>query len=934
MPEFPSFDAFYRAANEGRKPFPWQSRLAARVSDRGWPELIGIPTGMGKTACIDIAVWELARQGATGSPADRSAPTRVWYVVNRRLLVDLAERRALALRELLAAPHTAAAGGEAVIRTVADALRAVRAIPTAHVLHVSRLRGGADLGQRPLDPSHPALILATVPMFASRLLFRGYGSSTGIRPVDAGLAGMDSLVLLDEAHLAGRLSALVGVAARCDLGDPSGLLPEGRRHCRLVALTATGEKTAERFDLDDEDRRCPEIQRRLSATKPVEPVETTIAKLADVLAHHALARVQGRPGSACIIFCNTATCARKVWNELGGRGSTSAHVQLVTGRMREREARRARDELLDPVSGAPAGRDPSIPRARSLVVVATQTLEVGADLDFDFLVSEVADVRAVTQRFGRLNRLGLRPHAGAVLCRAADAKPGQLYGEEPERVWARLSALTGRIDLTPGSIGDLLGPPSPIPTDAGELLPDHLWELAKTSFPEPDEPPVELFFEGREFDADVSIVWRSCLPAAEAVKVLPIVRQSEAVDVPLSEVRSVLNEGEVWRLAEDRATAEKASLDQLRPGDVVILSVDDGLYDEDGWNAHSSARVLDVSLGDRGMLWLDAESIKKLLGADPPEAVLEAVTALNAEEPPDAQTERELVAQLLAALAEATPHPWMEPDEWREAYLERFRDGDTRLVRDQAGFPPFLLAPRRASDPVEVRAESLEELSFGTNVCSLADHQEKVSKLAGAIARRVGLPPTIVAAIEWAAAHHDLGKQEPRFRRWLDPECRGQEPLAKSSYPPDQRERFRIRAEWPRGGRHELLSVRLLAEHLTNGVGPVPEVALALHLVASHHGHGRPSISVVPDARPPSIEAELADSRVVVSGDVSIPDWEQPRRFRSQCERHGVWGLALIEAVLRQADQIASGPEPRPDRPASGRADGAERDDGEPVLVA
>ena len=53
----PDFAAFYRAIN-GRDPFPWQTRLADQVAaNEVWPAQVGVPTGLGKTACLDIAVW-------------------------------------------------------------------------------------------------------------------------------------------------------------------------------------------------------------------------------------------------------------------------------------------------------------------------------------------------------------------------------------------------------------------------------------------------------------------------------------------------------------------------------------------------------------------------------------------------------------------------------------------------------------------------------------------------------------------------------------------------------------------------------------------------------------------------------------------------------------------------------------------------------------
>ena len=100
----PTFDRFYRAVN-GREPFPWQARLAREVAEREtWRRHVGVPTGLGKTACLDVAVWWLASQ-ADRSPAERTAPTRIWWVVNRRLLVDSTNLHAEAIGRKLEDPE-------------------------------------------------------------------------------------------------------------------------------------------------------------------------------------------------------------------------------------------------------------------------------------------------------------------------------------------------------------------------------------------------------------------------------------------------------------------------------------------------------------------------------------------------------------------------------------------------------------------------------------------------------------------------------------------------------------------------------------------------------------------------------------------------------------------------------------------------------------
>ena len=127
----PGFARFYRAINKERDPFPWQARLAAQIADtEEWPVEVGVPTGLGKTACLDIAVWWLASQ-ADRAPARRTAPTRIWWVVNRRLLVDSTSEHAEAIGKALRDPSTQGlVGGSAeVVATVADRLRSLSADP-------------------------------------------------------------------------------------------------------------------------------------------------------------------------------------------------------------------------------------------------------------------------------------------------------------------------------------------------------------------------------------------------------------------------------------------------------------------------------------------------------------------------------------------------------------------------------------------------------------------------------------------------------------------------------------------------------------------------------------------------------------------------------------------------------------------------------------
>ena len=150
----------------GVVPFRWQRRLYQQFLDGELPAAIDLPTGLGKTAVM--AVWYLALKA--GAPL----PRRLAYVVDRRAVVDQAT-------------------------TIADAIKQAA---DDSALQVSTLRGQhVDNRDWQNDPASPAIIVGTVDMIGSRLLFSGYGVSPKMRPYHAGLLGTDTLVVLDEAHL-------------------------------------------------------------------------------------------------------------------------------------------------------------------------------------------------------------------------------------------------------------------------------------------------------------------------------------------------------------------------------------------------------------------------------------------------------------------------------------------------------------------------------------------------------------------------------------------------------------------------------------------------------------------------------------------------------------------------------------------------------------
>ena len=977
LPEMPSFKDFYNAVNE-RSPFPWQARLARQVAEQGeWPPEIGVPTGLGKTACLDIAVWWLASQAYLPATA-RSAPTRIWWVVNRRLLVDEASKHAQRLKNLL---HDPSAGQRAplaqdVLARVAARLRSLTGSLGGGPLHIVPLRGGITL-RRPPNPAQPSVIVSTIPMYGSRLLFGGFGSSRSMRPIDAALAGTDSLVVVDEAHLARHLRDLIPRLQQCIPESARSLLPARRSAPQVVSLTATGDTPPEsRFELDGDDLENEIVYQRLHAAKPVKVDSEPRGDTAKALSDAAVKLLSGASSPAsCVIFCNTPSVARAVHGSIKStKLGAEADLMLVTGRARQHEAERLRDRLLLPVTGAPANGSANRERPRRqrhLVVVATQTLEVGADLDFEYLVTEQCGVRALTQRLGRLNRLGLHDHAQAVYVHRPPPKGSRsssardedadgdsatdgwpVYGTEPRLVLERLESqgFEDRVDLSPRVIAESLGEPSDHPGRAPEVLPDLLWEWVKTTTPPHGAAPVEPYFSGiAEPQRSASVMWRAYLPgidettsepplddqadvideavtSSERLRLWPRMSQDEIAEVPLRELRRALRDREIERVVRRRSGEsffETTLLRDLQPHDLVVLPINEGMYDEFGWAPDEHGRVVDVSI-QRSGLPLHRKALKRLLGRDlhSDEAAALNQTLDNLQGSPvgsdetDEQAARDGAESLLALLL-ASGDPPHGADAWHE-FLSRLTDtvsGGEGLVAPLTEVARIELAESPGDDQVDEDDEVSLCYSLPPAAMQLVAHGRAVGERVRNLATALGLPATLVDMASQAGHLHDIGKADARFQRSLRPgastlmEDPGYVPMAKSDMPRSRWSRARADAGWPRGGRHEELSVRLVKQWMAKGGEELDadNRDLLVHLIVSHHGNGRPLVVPVADAPAERLRWSFADGQQVsVSADLSVTDWDQPARFRRLNEQYGPWGVALLEALVRQADHEVS----------------------------
>jgi len=602
------FAEFFQALH-GYPPFPWQRRLAGDVLKGQWPKAMKLPTASGKTALIDVWVYALAAQ-ADLSAAERTTPRRMAFVVDRRVIVDEAYRRAEKIANRLAGANNG------VLKEVADALRRLAGTDTP--LQCFQLRGGMyrdDEWAR--TPTQPTLITSTVDQIGSRLLFRSYGFVSGFTyPIHAGLIAFDTLIALDEAHCSQPFYQTVSAVERyrrwAEISLPGPF--------RLVIMTATPPDAGHFFDLDKEDLNHPVLARRLNASKPtllLPPVgnakEDDKAQLRESLIKALIEQAEelAKKGLKAIgVIVNRVATAKAVHAALQAKGHKSL---LLIGRMRpfDRDLIQRSPDFEQLLADKSESRQLDAP----VFVVATQTLEVGANLDFDGLVSECASLDALRQRFGRLNRMGRDILAEGVIViradQASDSKDDPVYGAALAKTWEWLNKLPAvgkkpargkggkkpraskggkRVDLGIAALQphlDALDSKTrnallQDSLDAPVMLPAHIDAWAQTSPAPMPEPDVAIFLHGpRRGQPEVQLVWRADLPDLNkqnedlciATVALCPPTSVEALQVPLYLVKRWLRErrADEEQLADVESAQTVEDRDSDRHGRFVLI---------------------------------------------------------------------------------------------------------------------------------------------------------------------------------------------------------------------------------------------------------------------------------------------------------------------------------------------------------------------------
>ena len=479
------------------------------------------PTGLGKTLATLVG-WLWDRQ-----QRPEQTPRRLVYQLPLRTLTDqiAAECRAVIARLGLGVPVYLLRGGQ-IENDYVDALAA------------------------------EAVIVGTLDQVVSRQLMRGYCCSRWSWPRHFAALNTDARVVVDETQLQG---AAVRTAIRLQQlhQQHGGPLPRQLVLCSATLDPALLPAGTPRFGLGDGDYDHPVAQRKIGRPKPL-----TLAGRADPL---TLIQQQHQERSLTLAVLNQVKSAQELAAQLRASGIP---VLLLHSRFRRQE-RRGIEQQLKSFRG---------------VVVATQTVEAGIDLDARLLVTDLCPWASFVQRCGRVGRNNTYADAAVVVLEPAMEAPYTAAELEATR-----KRLAGMSDAAVRHLMAVEAPPQP---SQGQRLGSDDLRLLFDTHPVLQDIDIEPYVRVGEM-RDVSLLWRvspgeDMAPASE----------QELCQAPLQTVRQRFSQ--VWVPRGDGWIAIPSA--QLRVGDLAAVDCTAGGYDSQrGWDPLSHAAVAEVCLEADGL---------------------------------------------------------------------------------------------------------------------------------------------------------------------------------------------------------------------------------------------------------------------------------------------------------------------------------------------
>lgn len=517
-----TYSEFFKILTD-HTPYPWQEQFAQW--DGNQIAVVNLPTGTGKEFGATIP-W------LYGHARGENVPNRLIYTLPTRSLVDQVYNNVQAL----------------VKKSGLD-------------IDVYCLKGGKIEQGYEDHLTQPAILIGTQDQLLSRALNRGYTVSWTQRPKHAAAVNNDCRWILDETQLMG-----VGYSTAVKLHQLRQQLGVfGKAELVLMSATQNLEPLKKSsyclYQLNQEDYDHPFLGEKLKKPKPVAKVDISsreeIAQLA-LEKHHSQ--------QLTLVVLNTVERAREVGEHLKQLTNT-VPILTIHSRFLGFDRARLQKELYQ-FQG---------------IVVATQVVEAGVDLDASTLITELCPWSSFVQRVGRCGRTNLE-------------KGSQVFWLDWQVNWNALPYEPKDCEKTQEKLSSL--------SDAG-LLSLLAVELPETKLPKRlREKEINKFFtthpqlrstrySTEKYVRDAHSYTARVFWAEEVPKTIP--HQTGLCPVPVNELNKFLQEQQIEFYVWGEEQWEQKS--EVEIGDVVHLPYSAGGYNHElGWTGNSDDSPTPYSL--------------------------------------------------------------------------------------------------------------------------------------------------------------------------------------------------------------------------------------------------------------------------------------------------------------------------------------------------
>jgi CRISPR-associated endonuclease/helicase Cas3 len=871
------FNGAFGLLHEGKTPFPWQKRLYEQFIQGKIPISCNIPTSLGKTAVIGVWLIAFARLVLEKKPL--ALPRRLIYIVNRRTVVDQSTESVERYRDVLL-KNDYSSDKQQIVDQLRNALLSCSIIPDAkNPLAISTLRGElADNKQWKQEITKPAIIIGTIEMVGSKLFFLGHGDSIKMRPLHAALVGQDALIIHDEAHLDPAFTHALRKVEHIQKNDGSPY------PIRVMSLSATLRAQDENcFGLNDDDRNDPVIKQRLYGKKELRMYK--VKRNVFVSSLFSKAKSFKNSGLRVLVYVDTVKSAYAGYAQLA-KVVKEENIRLLVGPLRGNE----RDHLVKhPVyeEFKKEIRDPS----KTVYMIATSAGEVGANINADIIICDLVTLERMIQRLGRGNRFGMGTASIYMFwTEESVSKVDKQDKSKTPKTVLRLRTLNALQKLPNKKINSEVVydasveeisklskhneaytiPPEFANIDEGVL---DACTLTTLKVKEIGRGEVSDLLKGYDPNAEphTYVVWRSCVPMLCGVT-------DEKVREEFFE-KFPLKQKEILHDVSRRVSEELLLIGSRNPYSPVLVLDQDGLVSSFKFQTLLRNLSRDETLLENKTIILPVE-----VGGLSPLGILRGISTEPVSEVSD---ESRFPGDTFRCVAEKDKDVWSISEGQQKGFAGERGETLSEFVRKIASnvkashaWTGVLENTEEGDKKVIMYFSKYKKNQRAYKSQLLQEHHADVLACLKAILDKLSMDNVSRQALLYAAENHDEGKAREIW----------QEAAGNNGGPLLAKTNGMLNPHALHQYRHEFGTYMKLRDNSENLNGAKD---LCLHVICTHHGRSRPNFEKPFDPNYRDDDCQKAADEAIL-------------RFSALQNKHGRWGLAWYETLLRVADGLAS----------------------------